>query len=76
MSKEGYACLTRGLGSSVIRAFPVNAATFYVYTFVMKYFGDMDSIKQEMSAMKDSIKVNNTFLHFVLYSLLFFCLYC
>jgi len=57
VAKEGYACLTRGLGSSVIRAFPVNAATFYVYTFVMKYLGDMDSIKKELSAMKDSMEV-------------------
>ena len=28
--------MTRGLGSTIIRAFPMNAATFYIYNLVMK----------------------------------------
>lgn len=33
ISAEGYACLYRGLNSTIIRAFPTNAATFAVVTW-------------------------------------------
>ncbi|XP_014840085.1 PREDICTED: mitochondrial basic amino acids transporter-like isoform X1 [Poecilia mexicana] len=35
--KEGYMVFTRGLTSTVIRAFPVNAATFATVTLVLTY---------------------------------------
>ena len=40
VASEGLACLFRGVGSTVIRAFPVNAATMGVVTWVMKTFSD------------------------------------
>jgi len=46
LKEEGYSFLFRGIGSTVIRAFPMNAVTFGVFTFVMKKWGykpeDMD----------------------------------
>lgn len=36
---EGWGCLGRGLGTSVLRAFPVNAVTFYVYESVVGGWG-------------------------------------
>merc|ERR1719320_1256453 len=33
---EGYGCLTRGIGSTIVRAFPMNAVTFGVYSYIMK----------------------------------------
>uniref|UniRef100_A0A3B5LGJ0 Uncharacterized protein n=1 Tax=Xiphophorus couchianus TaxID=32473 RepID=A0A3B5LGJ0_9TELE len=35
--KEGYMVFTRGLTSTVLRAFPVNAATFATVTLVLMY---------------------------------------
>lgn len=34
---EGYCVMTRGLGSTVLRAFPTNAATFTVVTWVIRW---------------------------------------
>ena len=46
LKEEGTSFLFRGIGSTVIRAFPMNAVTFGVFTFVMKKWGykpeDMD----------------------------------
>lgn len=39
-SAEGSSFLTRGLGSTMIRAFPMNAVCFLVVSSFMKYFGD------------------------------------
>lgn len=39
-SREGWSFLTRGLGSTLIRAFPMNAVCFLVVSSVMKYFSD------------------------------------
>ncbi|XP_015608431.1 mitochondrial basic amino acids transporter [Cephus cinctus] len=36
---EGYACLFRGLNSTIIRAFPTNAATFAAVTWTFRLFG-------------------------------------
>jgi len=47
LEKEGSKFLTRGLSSTVIRAFPVNAATFFVYSAIMKV-GDMDTKADEV----------------------------
>lgn len=37
---EGYACLFRGLMSSIVRAFPTNAATFAVVTWTCRFFNE------------------------------------
>lgn len=37
---EGLSFLTRGLGSTLIRAFPMNAVCFLVVSTMLKYFGD------------------------------------
>ena len=42
VASEGYGCLFRGVGSTVIRAFPTNAATMGVVTWIMKSFGDLE----------------------------------
>lgn len=44
VAADGFNVLFRGMGSTVIRAFPVNAATMGVVTFIMKSF-----TKEEMS---------------------------
>jgi len=51
LQAEGYGCLSRGIGSTVIRAFPMNAVTFGVYSYMMKRWGykeedhDLDTIE-------------------------------
>lgn len=51
LQAEGYGCMTRGIGSTVIRAFPMNAVTFGVYSYIMKRWGykeedhDLDTIE-------------------------------
>ena len=40
VASEGYGCLFRGVGSTVIRAFPTNAATMGVVTWIMKSFAE------------------------------------
>jgi solute carrier family 25 carnitine/acylcarnitine transporter 20/29 len=42
VSSEGYRFLYRGLTPTVLRAFPVNAATFAVVTWTMRLLGDND----------------------------------
>lgn len=37
---EGYTCLYRGLNSTIIRAFPTNAATFAVVTWTFRLLGE------------------------------------
>ncbi|EZA52627.1 hypothetical protein DMN91_001677 [Ooceraea biroi] len=37
---EGYTCLFRGLNSTILRAFPTNAATFAVVTWTFRLFGE------------------------------------
>lgn len=39
LNSEGTSVLFRGIGSTVIRAFPMNAVTFGVYSFIMKKWG-------------------------------------
>lgn len=43
ISAEGYACLFRGLNSTIIRAFPTNAATFTVVTWSLRLLNDAPS---------------------------------
>ncbi|XP_020278291.1 mitochondrial basic amino acids transporter-like [Pseudomyrmex gracilis] len=40
---EGYGCLFRGLNSTILRAFPTNAATFAVVTWTFRLFGEQPS---------------------------------
>ncbi|XP_011151903.1 mitochondrial basic amino acids transporter isoform X2 [Harpegnathos saltator] len=40
---EGYTCLFRGLNSTIIRAFPTNAATFAVVTWTYRLLGAQPS---------------------------------
>lgn len=40
---EGHQFLFRGIGSTVIRAFPMNAVTFGVYTQIMKSFAPQEA---------------------------------
>lgn len=40
---EGYSCLYRGLNSTILRAFPTNAATFTVVTWTFRLFGEQSS---------------------------------
>lgn len=60
LAAEGISCLFRGIGSTVIRAFPMNAVTFYVYSYIMKRYGvennaDLDTIE----ALKKSTTEEN-----------------
>ncbi|CAL8316913.1 unnamed protein product [Merluccius merluccius] len=43
VEKEGYMVFTRGLTSTLLRAFPVNAATFATVTLVLMYARDMEA---------------------------------
>lgn len=38
VAAEGWTFLTRGLNSTLIRAFPMNAVCFFVVTYTLKYF--------------------------------------
>lgn len=40
---EGYSCLFRGLNSTILRAFPTNAATFAVVTWTFRLFGEQSN---------------------------------
>jgi len=42
LARDGSSFLSRGIISTIIRAFPMNAATFYVYVGVMKAFADKE----------------------------------
>ncbi|KAL7041396.1 hypothetical protein ACKWTF_000755 [Chironomus riparius] len=46
---EGAAFLTRGLNSTLLRAFPMNAVCFLVVTYVMKFFQNPQSIDVSLS---------------------------
>ena len=46
VASEGYSCLFRGVGSTVIRAFPTNAATMGVVTYIMNTFSDDQEVSK------------------------------
>lgn len=57
-ASEGISFLSRGLGSTLIRAFPMNAVCFFVVSYTLKFFDDA-SIKvhlapQEKLTISDS----------------------
>ena len=43
LASEGRSFLLRGIGSTVIRAFPMNAVTFWVYKYIMNTYGQENS---------------------------------
>ena len=43
LASEGRSFLVRGIGSTIIRAFPMNAVTFWVYKQIMNTYGQEDS---------------------------------
>lgn len=46
---EGYSCLFRGINSTIIRAFPTNAATFAVVTWTIRLLGEEQPIARKTS---------------------------
>ncbi|XP_054005038.1 mitochondrial basic amino acids transporter-like isoform X1 [Hylaeus anthracinus] len=56
---EGYSCLYRGLGSTILRAFPTNAVTFAVVAWTFRIFGQETNeapIRNTKSGMVESAK--------------------
>lgn len=50
---EGYSFFTRGLTSTLLRAFPMNAVCFLVVSYIMKNFGESSiSVNVEVEAGK------------------------
>ena len=43
LASEGRSFLVRGIGSTIIRAFPMNAVTFWVYKHIMNTYSQEDS---------------------------------
>ncbi|XP_077272066.1 mitochondrial basic amino acids transporter isoform X1 [Temnothorax americanus] len=58
---EGYSCLYRGLNSTILRAFPTNAATFAVVTWTFRLFGEQpnEAPKVENIALRTSMQTKN-----------------
>ena len=65
MASEGYSCLFRGVGSTVIRAFPTNAATMGVVTWIMKTFSEEQEVSKN-SARGRYVPINVTYYPFYL----------
>lgn len=53
LQSEGPSCLLRGIGSTVIRAFPMNAVTFGVYSFIMKKWGYQEEDELEYDTLEN-----------------------
>jgi len=53
LQSEGPSCLLRGIGSTVIRAFPMNAVTFGVYSFIMKRWGYQEEDEVEYDTLEN-----------------------
>lgn len=58
---EGYSCLFRGLNSTILRAFPTNAATFTVVTWTLRLFGEQSNEipKSEDIVSRTSMQTKN-----------------
>ena len=52
VASEGYSCLFRGVGSTVIRAFPTNAATMGVVTWIMKTFSEEQEVSKNSARVR------------------------
>jgi len=63
---EGYAFLGRGIGSTIVRAFPMNAVTFGVYSYIMKRWGykeedrDLDTIENLRKSLHKQVNELST----------------
>jgi len=59
VKEEGYSVFTRGLNSTMIRAFPTNAATFFVVSYtakmIMKYEDNFEEI-ENMAVIKEIVQ--------------------
>lgn len=63
MREEGLGVFTRGLNSALVRAFPTNAATFFVVSYATKIFmqfedngNSMDTAVENMAVMNEIIR--------------------
>lgn len=67
ISAEGYGFLYRGLAPTILRAFPVNAATFTVVTWTIRLFSEnnfgADSLWGRCTDALYSLKVSKTTAH-------------
>jgi len=50
---EGYTCLTRGLGLTLVRAFPVNAVTWAVVTWTYRLSDELKTKKDAYAKFSD-----------------------
>lgn len=55
-AQEGLSFLSRGLASTLLRAFPMNAVCFLVVSYVMKFF-DEPSVNLELNAVEPLLLV-------------------
>lgn len=64
VQSEGLVCLTRGLTPTLIRAFPTNAVTFTVVTWVFRLadlgFDSLENIKTEVVSSFESLTIPDT----------------
>lgn len=64
VQSEGLVCLTRGLTPTLIRAFPTNAVTFTVVTWVFRLadlgFDSLENIKTEVVSSFESLAIPDT----------------
>lgn len=66
VSKEGFGFLYRGLTPTILRAFPVNAATFAVVTWTIRLFSDNnvgESLWRRCTDAVYSLKVSEAAAH-------------
>lgn len=56
VKKEGYRCLSRGLVSTLIRAFPVNAATFGAVEWYLNLVRPAEETKSELDQEKHRVE--------------------
>lgn len=63
IKEEGFGVLTRGLNSTILRAFPTNAATFVVVSSVMKFLKQHeDEVEESCNQVKEILKTGETIL--------------
>lgn len=52
---EGYSCLYKGLNSTIIRAFPTNAATFAVVTWTFRLLGEPTAESKTVQSQESTL---------------------
>lgn len=62
VAEDGWGCLTKGLNSAVIRAFPTNAATFAVVSWTVKLLSNSEHI-EEKDDLHEVIGTENKILY-------------